>query len=98
MNKIYVLSVFKFDPHRSRVWGWFSEFDDAETAVLENEGDIYECGYYDVALIECYSEGVLSDIPEETWYNARYDSNSDYTVTRREKPAHLEGLVYFAMG
>ena len=43
---------------RSRCVGYYHEFDVAEWAVVNNNGDIYENGYYPYAVIEQVEPGI----------------------------------------
>jgi hypothetical protein len=66
MNEIYMVTVVHPEEKRKRTWGWYAEFKDAETAVLENHTDIFELGYYSHAVIEKFPEGVMA-ISDEEW-------------------------------
>jgi hypothetical protein len=82
----------------SRTWGWFLDFGDAEQAVLQNAGDMFECGYYQKAVIEEVTEGSLAMSKNEWWYEASYDEKFGTTVRKIEKPHDYKNIVHFAMG
>ena len=69
-KKVYFIATYrdlKSDPlgwlddgGSRRVVGFYFSFEEAETAVLNNWGDIYEDGYYKYAVIEGHEEGLYS--------------------------------------
>lgn len=86
------------------MWGWYSRFEDAERAVLENHTDIFEHNYYDFACIEEMPEGVCSSASQAWWYKATYPEGFDSTpggmyphVTRTAPPDWTEGMFNFCM-
>jgi hypothetical protein len=82
---------------RSRCWGWYRDVDRARKIVLENRTDIYENGYYDLALIEPMGEGVCSYQGDSgEWYDVEYKADLDYVVTKIEKPLRLKQIVGFS--
>ena len=107
---IFVLTVLYLNPgvgseaphtaiEHQRTWGWFSNLEDAEHAVLVNDTDMYECGYYNAAVVEEMQEGTIAHAVAEHWYRARWDEATDtYVVTRAEKPPWLADVVSFGMG
>ena len=108
MEKIYVVSVFflkdKDYTDRIRVWGWFSDLETAEKCVLENWTDMYECGYYNRAVIEEMPEGVCVISRYHKWYKIEYldkeefDQVDSYKITEIEKPEIYKNVCNFAMG
>jgi hypothetical protein len=63
---IFFVTVLHDKQKRKRTWGWYLKFKDAEKAVLENHTDIFEMGYYNLAVISAFPEGVLA-VEEMTW-------------------------------
>jgi len=106
MNIFFVTVLHKLG-NRRRCWGWYEKFEGAEKAVLENHTDIFEVGYYDLAVIEEYPEGVMS-LPEKLWwYKATYPEGS--TPEERLKiyptviklaatPSQFLGIIGLALG
>jgi hypothetical protein len=86
---------------RHRTWGWFPTLKDAEEAVMTNDGDMYEMGYYNTAVIEEVEWGSCALAKAEHWYTAPYlrDTEGDkYDVKKIDKPSCLEGQCNFGMG
>jgi hypothetical protein len=99
VKSIFLVAVLHSEKSlRYRTWGWYESFEDAETAVFENHTDIFECGYYDLAVIEEMPEGVMAFRENEWWYKAEYKlDNNTPVVTKCPKPEQLEGFVNFTM-
>ena len=87
---------------RSRTWGFFFNFEDAERSVLENWGDIYELGYYNLAVIEEMPEGICPCEDEATtrWYKVEYDGNKEgkHIVTPIDRPEKYKQVCNFSIG
>lgn len=99
-NFIFVTTVFRFksqNPTR-RVWGWHSSFDEANKSILQNFGDVFECGYYQMGLIEKMSDGSMAMSKQEWWYRATTHPNGKIKISRAEKPKKLKNVVHFSMG
>ena len=85
----------------------YGRFEDAEKAILENKGDMFE-HYYNYALIEetwVIDHSVPSDgtkenwfPPQEWWYKASYDEEGECHVEKCDKPESLDRVVYFWTG
>lgn len=119
MKKVYALGVMQIDtsPNANRtiksdhLAGLYAHFEEAERAVLENRGDMFEY-YYNYALIEeTYvidpidppKEGEHLDTPREWWYFADHSKSSEDNdfnpeISACQKPKCLENLVYFWIG
>lgn len=108
-DRIYVVTVFQMndDPHgppilRQRTWGWFKDLATAVETVRENDGDIYEAGYYDTVVIEEIPWGSLAMTAREWWFRVTPTSleprQHQYQVTPQSKPEALGGVVGFGMG
>jgi hypothetical protein len=82
MPNIFTVTVVNASPPRSRCWGFFFKFEDAEKSVLNNWTDMFECGYYDYAVIEEFEEGICSiALPEKSkWYRSVYDGKKQTTT------------------
>jgi len=120
--KVYALGVFLLEyDHRSkdneetsfirkneRLWGIYSTFEQAEHAMLNNLGDLFE---YDcnVGLIEevgVYGTDDGSPIVDNRWwYHAQYTPNPTApfgldgpVVTKMECPLQYERVVNFWVG
>jgi hypothetical protein len=89
---------------RHRCWGWFMDVNEAKKVIENNVGDIYECGYYNLAMIESSEEGFsfLGTKPLQ-WYKVDYNPNSqsgefDYTVAEIDPPKRFDRVVGFSCG
>ena len=84
----------------------YARFEDAEKAVLENRGDIFE-NYYNYALIEetwVIDHSVPNEEaknwfpPKEWWYKASWDDEGEITIEKTTKPESLDRVVFFWTG
>lgn len=76
-----------------RCVGWYRELKDAQRAVDENQGDIYEEGYYPFCVIEKISEGLYGITFEEYWFKWIGDGYKEI-----QKPKELYHVCGFGMG
>jgi hypothetical protein len=87
---------------RIRCWGWFEKEEDAEKCIKENWTDIYELGYYNLAMIEPNTEGPISCGTESRWFDVKYldtEENSfdnEYIVTEIDKPEAFKSIIGFS--
>ena len=97
---VFLVAVVNADPKRSRTWGWYENFEDAEKSVLNNCTDMFECGYYEYAVIEEMPEGVLAVVANEFWFQAVYYAGHvmEPKVERIQKPASFSGNFNFTLG
>ena len=77
---------------------------------MKNDGDMYEMGYYNAAVIEEIAWGSMAMTEAEHWFSATYIKGTcggdggcttpleTYDVEKIVKPAALEGVVSFGMG
>lgn len=86
LDKIYLVTVMAEGEKRTRCWGWYRNFDDAERAVMSNATDIFEIGYYDLAVIEEMPEGVMAMAEKEWWYRAAWPDGMSPSKRLRSKP------------
>jgi hypothetical protein len=103
---IYTVTVMKIKDNetvinRNHCWGWFSNKKDAIESVLENRSDLFECNYYNYAVVEKYCEGVPALSEKEFWFVADYpDVESENVfhpkISRTRKPLFLRNIVNFA--
>ena len=100
MSKIYTITSIslseKGEMTHDRCWGFFFDFNDAEQAVLSNDGDLYECSY-NFVVIEEISEGIMSFSDRgETWY--AWDSDKESFTKINKKPHCIKNVICFGMG
>lgn len=89
------------DEHQRTV-GYFLDKSFAEETVLNNYGDIYEHGHYNLAVIEEVPEGLYQYDIEPDWYSVEFgrdeDSQARYTVRKIDTPDFAKNLVGFSIG
>jgi hypothetical protein len=100
---LYVTPVPGTDQVRikhQRTWGWLSDVATARRVVRTNEGDIFEAGYYNYAVIEELDAGVLPHAKLCGWYLATYSvlESPTTTVRRCKTPPGLDKVCNFSMG
>jgi len=93
---------------RDRTVGWFQDKEKAIQCIRENWGDIYECGYYNYALVEKISEGLYNiggaqEGLEESWFTVEPIQDEegcvrDYNIEETNKPDFLDKVINFSMG
>lgn len=83
--KIYAMGVLQMrngSCKNERLWALYKTFEDAQRAVLSNEGDIFEC-YYNYAMIEEielieskssneYIGPQYNSFQKQWWYTTKY--------------------------
>ena len=75
--------------------GYFPDLEQATKCVLQNWTDIYENGYYNLAVIEMIGWGIPAMADEEWWYQAKpiLDISKcikDYAVSKIDKPLRFQ--------
>jgi len=98
---VTVLSDKKID--RQRTWGWFTTLGEAKRAILSNAIDMFECNYYNLAVIEEMPSGMIPCAKKEIWFQAEYPPHalkpsSKLNVFEIEKPNKFEHVVNFGIG
>ena len=85
---------------RERTWGWFAELPVAEDFMLNNMTDIFECGYYNVGLIEEFPQGVLVATTRRWWFRGTFivGPGNKTVVERMWEPYWAVGITNWAMG
>lgn len=71
---IFFITVLFVDENkvvqRTRTWCWYQKLGMAQDRVLINATDMFERGYYNLAVIEEITEGLLPDCISSWWYEA----------------------------
>jgi hypothetical protein len=102
----------KYPIKSERLWALYARLEDAEQAVLENRGDLFEYSYNYALIEEIFvidpddkpSKEESYFPPKEWWYEAKYnrdptqDADPDPIISKVEKPSCLEKTVYFWAG
>ena len=89
---------------RKRCWGFFEKESDAEKCIKENWTDIYECGYYNLAIIESMSEGICNHNKNIRWFTVAPILNhdrciEDYDIKELdETPKRFTSYIGFSLG
>jgi hypothetical protein len=99
MNAFFVV-VLDSSEKRSRTWGFYTKLEAAEQCVRENWTDIYECGYYDLALIEEMPEGACAIAVSSRWYSVKYQGRelNTYAVEPIECPPQFSHVCNLSIG
>jgi hypothetical protein len=75
-----------------RTFGWYFNFEDAEKAVKNNDGDLREY-FYDYIVIEEFPEGVWVCRKNEWWY--KWGASK---FRRIQKPNCIRNTINWGMG
>jgi hypothetical protein len=78
-----------------RTVGWFKTEEEAKEIVENNCGDIYECGYYQYAVVEEYESGLYIMSYEKQWY--RWNKEQEKYEPIR-KPSKFNRICNYAIG
>lgn len=82
---------------RIRCWGWFKDEKDAERCIMENWTDIYENGYYNLAIIEPHKQGPIGLVHrKDRWFDIGYIDGHTYNIKEIQKPARFGNIVGFS--
>lgn len=57
-----------------RTVGYFNSYGDAYDCCAKNVYDIFECGYYNYAVITYVEEGLYPNTVEQQWFKLLYTS------------------------
>lgn len=80
---------------RQRCWGFFDDFNEAEQAVLSNDGDIYECEYEYVVLEEHHMGTMALGTGNMSWYKYNHSTEKYEKI---DAPEWSHGLVHWGIG
>ncbi len=102
MKVVYMVIALRFlseEKQRTRNWGWHETLEDAITSVVENHTDLFECGYYNYALVTAMPEGLCA-IPEpQQWFKASFVETGDragdfISAVEVSEPEEAKGFFY----
>lgn len=96
---IYLVSVFnialnQYVPNSYRTWGYFFDKQQAIDAVLLNEADIFEIGYYNTAVISAIEEGLMPFSTEEIFFKYGYSFATGEEVQQIERPEAVRHMFF----
>lgn len=77
-----------------RTWGYYKDYEIALQALHENWTDMWEY-YYDYAVLEKFSEGILPDCQERYWFKYDRERNGYFEI---EEPECVKRIWNFAIG
>lgn len=105
MEKIYTITTMycaddelclKF---RKRCWGWYSDVDRANLVAIENQGDVFESGCYNYAVVEEYPMGMWHIAKQVTWFKANFEGSHLKSVDVLDgPPAWSKHTCNYSMG
>lgn len=105
MKTVFLITVMSLKSRRTtqRTWGWFTTLAAAKKAVLSNATDMFECNYYDFAVIEEMPREIMPMAKQELWFYADYTDCEDGKfpkpkVSSVKKPESLVGIINFGIG
>lgn len=79
---------------KSRCVGYYNDKNDAIKVLNDNFGDLYECGYYNFAVIEKVEEGIYRYDSNPIWFKWNKKKEGFF---KTKKPACTKSLVGFCM-
>jgi hypothetical protein len=82
-------------PTNQRTVAFFFNKEDAIKCVTQNWGDIYECGSYNLALIEETWQGLYPHIEKEIWFKWDKKKNGYFEI---KKPSVFKNVISFGIG
>jgi hypothetical protein len=95
---IYTISVIHWRGH-SCTTGWYKTEEEAKACVVQNVDALFECGYYQYAVVEKYPCGghVLPECA--WWFEAEWDVDKQtHQISEINKPLMFQNIIGFAMG
>lgn len=94
---IYTITTIRMKEYiRNRCVGFYYDLNKAVAAVENNDGDIYECGYYPFCVIEDVREGIYNILRSEIWFEWNKEQNGYRKI--KEKPKEFAQTVCFSIG
>lgn len=84
---------------RSQPWGYFFDQQSAAESIINNIEDLFEEGYYNHAVIEKISEGILGSCKKIQWYQAeKIKDKNCLEIKPVSEPSFLKRYVRFWAG
>jgi hypothetical protein len=69
-----------------RTVGYFKEYGDAYKCCMDNALDIFECGYYQYAVITFVEEGLYPNKVEQQWFTINEENDVSAIVEYHKSP------------
>lgn len=96
-KEIFTITTLRDSNHdESRCVGFYFSIERAIHTVSNNDGDIYEMGYYPYCVIEGVKPGLYFLDRSEYWFKWNIDKNCYESLS--EKPAKFNKLCCFGIG
>lgn len=80
---------------RSRTFGFYDHYNDANTAIRENRGNMEEC-LYDYLILEYIEQGIHPMVLKEEWW--MWNTALNRWMELETKPTEFAGIVNWALG
>lgn len=82
-----------------RTIGFNSNYGDLYNDVMNNAVDMFECGYYQYAVISYLQEGKFyPTVVQQQWFKYIPLENDNYEIITIDKPQELEGYSPYIIG
>jgi len=95
--EMYFISMIrgfdKYGTNGNRCVGYFETFQEAEEAVINNDCDIYEAGYYPYAVIEGVKPGLYAISEKSFWYQYNKETKKYEKIKFPEILSHFMGFT-----
>lgn len=96
-REIFTITTLRKDIREpNRCVGYYFDLHKAIIAVLNNDSDIYEMGYYPYCVIETVKEGIYALERTEYWFKWNIDKGCYEKLN--EKPDKFYRTVCFGVG
>lgn len=82
------------DTGDTRTWGFYSDVNDAISALHNNKTDMHEC-FYDYAIIEEYNEGICNGTLRYQWFKWDNERDGYFEI---DEPRCVSRMCDFAIG
>lgn len=84
-----------YEPAKRRCWGWFKDKKRAIQAVMNNETDMFELGWYTYAVVEEVPSGIIPISKALGWFEFDHKKK---TVKKTETPLFAKHVCNFSIG
>ena len=82
------------DTGDTRTWGFYSDVNDAISALHNNRTNMHEC-FYDYAIIEEYNEGICNGTLRYQWFKWDNERDGYFEI---DEPRCVSRMCDFAIG
>lgn len=78
---------------RERCPGYYRHIETAINRILVNSGDIFECGYYNYAVIVKVDQGLYPHQEEVHWFEYGFEGDINYCSRPLRQDQHLPVII-----